>query len=63
MLKMQRARQGGDGNLLPELVAVAVSFLLQNFDSSCYQIIQVCFQILAAMGHKYESSAVFLNLD
>ena len=51
------------GNLLPELVAVAFSFrlLTEFFDSSCYQMIQVRFRIFsiaAAMGHRYENSAL-----
>ena len=66
---------GKRGNLLPELVAVAVSFRLQNFliaaaikrfnsafgffDSSCYENSKYGILIAATMDHRYENSAHF----
>ena len=58
MSKMRRARQGGEAwELVTGIGSGCCQFPFTDFfDSSCYQMIQVRFQIFsiaAAMGHRY----------
>ena len=57
MSKMRRTRQGGEvWELVTRIGSSCCQFLFTEFvDSSCYQMIQVCFQIFA-MGHRYGNS-------
>ena len=61
MLEMQRTRQGGEAwELVTGIGSSSCQFLFTEFfDSSCYQKIQLRFQIFliaAAMGNRYENS-------